>query len=371
MAPDVVLETFRYLIDREITTQQPPHRVEELATVWDAHVAAMLHEFMEKPGLLPEQTASLLKVLLEHNDETAFEFACGLVKAMDNQPLALVAAKALIGYQARRSWLLIWDRMSANSSFGEELMLGLAYYSHRNNSILAHLSEPEIADLYFWLEEHFPTSKDTHYPSGKAHTVTARDEVGRLRDHCPSYLSGFGTQAAVDTLWFICEQKPDKDWLKYLHNQAQQALRKTTLQALSPVELITYTHRRDARLARSSSELMDAVLFSLQRFQEKLQGQTPFAFSLWDEQSGQPKSEDRLTDSLKHHLEGDLPTFVIDREVQIRNLRDHGIGERTDLKIETKDQDGRSISIIIESKGCWNKGLMTSMEIQLFDRYLQ
>jgi len=250
-------------------------------------------------------------------------------------------------------------------------MLGLVNYSRRNNSILAHLSEPEIADLYFWLEQHFPTSEDTHYPSGEAHTVTARDEVGRLRDHCPSYLSSLGTKAAVDALWLICERESNKDWLKYLHNQAQQALRKTTLQALSPSELIAYTHRRDVRLARSSRELMEAVLFSLQRFQDKLQGQTPFAFSLWDEHSGQPKSEDRLTDSLKHHLEADLPTFVIDREVQIRNLRDHGIGERTDLKIETKDKDGRSIAVIIESKGCWNDGLMTSMKSQLFDRYLQ
>ncbi len=96
---------------------------------------------------------------------------------------------------------------------------------------------------------------------------------------------------------------------------------------------------------------------------------------LWDlsnnGNSGRPKSEDRLTDYIKHHLEGDLPTFVIDREVQIRNLKEHGIGERTDLKVETKNQDGCSISVIIESKGCWNKDLLTAMQSQLSDRYLK
>ena len=74
---------------------------------------------------------------------------------------------------------------------------------------------------------------------------------------------------------------------------------------------------------------------------------------------------------VKFFLEMDLPTFVIDREVQIRNLKEHGIGERTDLKIEAKDQDGRSISVIIESKGCWNKELTTAMQNQLHDRYLK
>ncbi len=277
-APEAALETFRYLIDRDLATPQPPHiRVRELAAIWDARVAALLHDFLAKPGLTFEQTGTLLEVLLEHGDETAFEFACGLVKATDNKPLALVAAKALIAYQPRQSWQLIWETMCGNASFGEELMLGLAHYSHRSGSILTRLSEPEIAELYFWLEEHFPAAKDTHYPSGEAHSVTDRDQVSRIRDHCPSYLSGLGTQAAIDALHSICDRFPDGDWLKFLLNEARKAFRKITLQAISPAELIAYTHRRDARLARSSAELMEAVLVSLQRLQEELCGQTPMA----------------------------------------------------------------------------------------------
>jgi hypothetical protein len=240
---------------------------------------------------------------------------------------------------------------------------------------LTSLSELEIVEFYFWLEEHFSAAKDTHYPSGEGHSVTARDQVGRLRDHCPSYLSGLGTQTAIDALSLICARFINKDWLKSLLNEARQVFRKRILQALSPAELISYTHRRDARLARNSSELKDAVLLSLQRLQEKLHSQTPLAPFLWDLSDngkyGRPKSEDRLTDFLKHHLEGDLPTFVIDREAQIRNLKEHGIGERTDLKIEAKDRDGRSISVIIESKGCWNDELMTAIQSQLYGRYLK
>jgi hypothetical protein len=374
--PEAVLETFRHLISNDLAASQSPRKMKELAVIWDARAASLLHEFLVKPGLTTDQVATLLEALLEHGDKPAFEIACSMVKATDNPPLALVAANALLAHQARRSWQLIWDAMCTNASFGKELMLGLANYSHRRDgSILACLSELEIADLYFWLEEHFPTEKDIRYPSGEGHSVTARDQVGRTRDNCPSYLSGLGTQASIDALHLICDRFPERDWLKHLLNQAKQALRKATLQALSPAELIAYTHRRDARLARSSAELMKAVMISLKRLQEKLHDQTPLAPFLWDlsdnGNSGRPKSEDRLTDFLKHHLEGDLPTFVIDREVQIRNLKEYGIGERTDLKIETKDQDGRAISVIIENKGCWNPELMTAMQSQLHDRYLK
>jgi hypothetical protein len=172
----------------------------------------------------------------------------------------------------------------------------------------------------------------------------------------------------------ISDRFPERDWLKHLHSEAKQAFRKATLRPLAPAELIIYTHHEDARLARSSIELMGAVLVSLQNLQKKLHGQTPLAPFLWDLSDngklGRPKSEDRLSDFIKHHLESDLPAFVIDREVQIRNLKEHGIGERTDLKIEAKDPEGHSAAVIIESKGCWNKELLTAMQSQLSERYL-
>lgn len=378
-APEIVLNTFRRLIGRDIAAHQTLYRVEELAAIWDGQVADLLHEFLAKSGLTLDQTSTLLNALLQHGDEAAFESACNAVISRPlvgppNQPLALVAAAKLVAHQMQRSWPIIWEKVLADSVFGESLMLGLAYHSGRNGNLVSGLSEQQIVELYFWLEKHFPKDKDVQYPSGEAHSVTARDEVGRLRDNFPSYLSGLGTQSAIDALHSISDQFPERDWLKYLHSEAKQAFRKATLRALAPAELIAYMHRKDARLARSSAELMEAVLVSLQRLQEKLHGQTPLAPFLWNlsdnGNSGRPKSEDRLTDFLKHHLEGDLPTFVIDREVQIRNLKEHGIGERTDLKIEAKDPEGRSLSVIIESKGCWNGDLLTAMKSQLAERYL-
>ena len=379
-APETVLGTFRRLICQDISASLSLHRVHELTVIWDGRIAKLLNEFLIKPNLLLTNMSILLDTLLQNGDEAAFEFACDIVTSEPlvgppNHPLMLVAAQSLATYQTRKAWEIIWKRVLEDSTFGESLMLGIAYHSDRSGSLFAGLTETQIAELYFWLEEHFPVAKDANYPSGKAHQVTARDEAGRLRDSCLNYLSGLGTQPAIDALQMISDRFPKRDRLRYLLKEAKRAFCKASLQALSPAELIAYTQRRDARLVRSSTELLEAVMFSLQRFQEKLRGQTPLAPFLWnlsaDGKSGRPKSEDHLSDFIKHHLECDLPTFVIDREVQIRNLRGQGIGERTDLKVEAKDSDGRSLAVIIESKGCWNDGLTTDMQDQLSERYLK
>lgn len=379
-APKAVLETFRRLINKDIAAAQSLYSLRELVGIWDEKVAELLREFLAKPGLTPHQASTLLDALLEHGDETAFEFACNAIITSPpvgppNQPLALAAANKLVARQIQRGWPILWDKMLADSVFGEKLILELAYHAGPKGNLVCGLTEQQIVELYFWLEEHFPTAMDVRYSSGEAHSVSARDEVGRLRDGCPSYLSSLGTRSSIDALHTISDRFPDRDWLKHLHNEAKQAFRKATLQPLAPAELIAYTHHENARLARSSIELMAAVLVSLQNLQKKLHGQTLLAPFLWDlsdnGKSGRPKSEDRLSDFIKHHLENDLPAFVIDREVQIRNLKEHGIGERTDLKIEAKDQEGRSAAVIIESKGCWNKELMTAMHSQLSNRYLR
>lgn len=75
--------------------------------------------------------------------------------------------------------------------------------------------------------------------------------------------------------------------------------------------------------------------------------------------------------TLLHHLRRDLPGAVIDREVQVRNAKESGIGERMDLKVEARTEDGLLIVVIIESKGCWNKDSCTVMCPQLKERYLQ
>lgn len=104
-----------------------------------------------------------------------------------------------------------------------------------------------------------------------------------------------------------------------------------------------------------------------------LHGETPMARFLWDET--RPKSENDFSDYVKNHLERDLKEcgIVANREVEFRRLSQAGVGEKIDIVVDAVSKNGESfetISVVIESKGCWDKDLKTAMESQLRDRYL-
>ena len=102
------------------------------------------------------------------------------------------------------------------------------------------------------------------------------------------------------------------------------------------------------------------------------------AVYLWNEWKNKnknfyrPKDENRLSDYVKTHLEKELKQkgVVVNREVEIRR------GDETDIRIDAIKKTAENgvfdvVTVIIETKGCWNRELTTAMETQLRDRYLK
>jgi hypothetical protein len=200
-----------------------------------------------------------------------------------------------------------------------------------------------------------------------------------LRSAVVSVLASLGTHEAISALNVLAEEYPDKAWITHAVVNAWATQRNQAWRDIPPEQLMTYLERAEARFARNGDELLEAVEASLARLQTLLQGDNPLAPFLWnvdkeeanDGRSGQPKSEDRLSDFVLQHLRRDLPSAVIDREVQVDNPRESGIPRRTDIKIEARTEGQPPIVLVIETKGCWNDELMTAMQSQLKERYLR
>ncbi len=267
--------------------------------------------------------------------------------------------------------------------FDEDLPWLVDQYEHvdddRQKTRLTHwlvaLQVTDLGEMYGWFEENFPAAGDPPHPSGQPYAPTPRDDLADLREACIRRLVAFGTVQAIEAIERLAERFPGQPgWRERLH-AARAARREKEWRPLCPRKLIAFVQQTDKRFVRDAAELSEAVIASLERLQHLLQGDTPLAPFLWnvgkDGCSGRPKSEDRFSDFVLHHLRRDLPGAVIDREVQVRNAKESGIGERTDLKVEARTEDGSSIVVIIESKGCWNKDLCTAMCPQLKERYLQ
>ncbi|EXI80839.1 MAG: hypothetical protein AW10_01452 [Candidatus Accumulibacter appositus] len=379
--PDVALAD----IDRKLAHEIEAGRsylsgLDDLQAIWSADCAVLVRRHL-RSLTDPAQRRAFLTVLLDQHEPDAVSLALdeftGAVGCLDDALWhhSLEMALLLMKRVPSAAWPILWARTRSDPVYGVALWTHLVHSLSWDDACWAVFQEADLSEFYGWLEEHFPAAGDRVHRSGQAYRPTRRDDLADLREACIHRLVAFGTVQAIEAIERLAERFPGQPgWRERLH-AARAARREKEWRPLCPRTLITFLQQTDKRFVRDAAELSEAVIASLKRFQDLLQGDTPLAPFLWnvakDGGSGRPKSEDRFSDFVLHHLRRDLPGAVIDREVQVLNARESGIGERTDLKVEARTADGSSIMLIIESKGCWNPDLFTAMRTQLKDRYLQ
>ena len=332
----------------------------------------------------PAQCEALLGCLLKASYEPACEFALRLftpsrIRTANGRSRALAAAAHLLIYNASRSWTTIWRCISKDVSFGCDLFLKIGHEYRHEPEFYLELSESDLASLYVWLEENFPTNADPDRHGG-AFWVGPRESVAHLRRKVLSHLVSLGSQASVQALRGIVARLTDRGWLAYELLEAEKTMRIKTWAPLSPSEVIRVTNTSGGFLVRSERDLADLLIDALRRYERELHGeQTPVQF-LWDRQANGffvPVDEDTLSDHVRLFLKRELADkgIVLNREVEIGRVPGSRLGSRTDIKVDAirKSENGEAFSTItavIETKGCWNPGLLGAIKTQLVEDYL-
>jgi hypothetical protein len=378
--PDAMLELLRAELETEIHAGETWFRaLDDLLSIWNNQVADLVRGCLDG-DITFAQRKRFLSVLLDRQDATAIRMALDLLSQPSSDELpsseTFELAKLLYVQIPRETLPILWSKTLADDAYGKSLWTYIAGHINVHNSMLKELDALSLADFYRWLEARYPEANDPVHLSDEHCSPTELDDMACLRSATSNALVELGTQDAISALESLSSEFPDKNWLRNALASARAVQRNRAWKGIEPDQLLTYLERADARFVRDGDELMDAVLASLTRLQTLLQGDNPLAPFLWnvdkeDDHSGRPKGEDRLSDFVLQHLRRDLPTAVIDREVQVLNNRESGIGERTDIKIAALAEGLSPIVLIIETKGCWNSELMTSMQRQLKERYLR
>jgi len=249
----------------------------------------------------------------------------------------------------------------------------------RRTSIAERLNEGQLADLFVWVAQEYPHNTDPHHEG--VFSMGPDDHARTFRDAILNHLKQRGTEQSIAALEKIIHELPQLEWLKWILVEARETNRCRSWVPVQPSEVIKIAHDNDARFVQSGEQLLRVVLESLKRLQEKLHGETAAAVDLWNEvQPGiyRPKDENHLSNYVKRHLEDDLTTrgIIANREVQIRQGEGSFKGQHTDIHVDavTRNPIGEvydTITVIVETKGCWNPGLDDAMEIQLKERYLK
>lgn len=370
-APDEVIRRIQQLVRaKDIFV------IHKLSDVLDDPLTAAILEVAQE-GSLPDDTLTrLLEPLLGH--ARAREFAESLVRAARDDAQAWETAVAvtatLLLHASNESWPTIWPLITADAPFGRAVIERAVHHDHFEAAPAYVLDESRVADLYLWLTREYPPEQDPVHEG--IFTPGTRDNISSWRSRCLDSLKRRGTRAACDALRRLAVELTEQRYLGPLVVEAESVRRQKSWQATPVAALRELLEDRSRRLVRSETELANVIIESIERLEAKLQGETPAAFDLWNTSPYRPKTENECSNYVVRHLRDDLKErgVILAREVEIRPTASPGSGERTDIHVDVAaDVDGRTqtLSVIVEVKGCWNRGIPADMTEQLARRYLR
>ncbi len=386
-SPDTVIETLVTQIDKQNGEHGHLFVLYTVDSFLDARIAGALANRLRDPTLTPQALKDILRRLLVRQDEEfrphrlcGITFAEGLVRNFaergTDRDKALAAAHSLMTQGQGGGWGVVWAVIQQDSDFGRELIDLVSSGARDASSTLEPLAEKDLADLFLWLIHEYPT-EDVSSDAGSA--VHWRSDVLRA-------IQFRGTEAAIHAMQRIANIHPELVWIPMIIRETQASIRRITWQPLTPRDIVRLAHDAKARVVQDGDHLLTLVLESLGRFERELHGETPLVSSLWYPIKGasapavvyRPQDESHLSDQIRRHLVRDLSDLpvVVNREVQIRPRRGDQPGENTDIHVDAVIMDANhhvidTVSVIVETKCCWNRELETAMQTQLVDRYMK
>ncbi len=292
---------------------------------------------------------------------------------LDPRSIAIVTISKLFEYLRGQPWTAFWQTLRQNEKRTKTVFsvatgsIGLKGREH-----LAKLNDEQKADVLGWIIDQGFKRKNR---AGGRTVPDDFDYPNQYKSDIVQSLIEAGTISSVNALEKLSSERPADTDLKWWLNRAREFMRRNTWMPPSPDFLRTMLNDGSKRLIRSDAELMQVVMESLTRFQEKLRGDNPVAHFLWNKtkRGYTPKEENALSDFVQMHLKYDLLErgIVINREVEIKRSTGKKDGERTDLFIQAILPSGDIASLVVETKRCLHKEVSTSMKTQLKDRYLK
>lgn len=380
-----IIKTLIILIDEENSKHDNIFITRKVVDCWDDRLANALLAKVKDENLKPKCMSCLLCDLLDHGVNEAKTFAESLIAlpistTEEKRSRAVVAARALMNHTDNAGWPVVWPAIQQDAEFGRDVILEVAHDYDRPKVYFGQcLTENQLADLFIWVVRQFPYSEDPKHEG--AHFMGPRERVTSWRDGILSHLKSKGTHDACDAIRRIAIEFPELDWLKRTLYEAQRITRRSTWVSFNSADILKIAGNREGRLVQNGDQLLEVIIESLRRLEEKLHGETPAVADLWNkigDKYCRPKDENGFSDYVKRHLDEDLRSngIIVNREVEIRRAEGPGSGQRTDIHVDAVIRGPGTdmydtVSVIIEVKGCWHSELKEAMRTQLVNRYLK
>lgn len=260
-------------------------------------------------------------------------------------------------------WLMLTPNPALTRDVINESMHGLR---PSQIPLLAKLNEDQLRAVAHYSVQSLGLAEDTKDEDWRRETMRGR--LRQFRDAVVSELASRGTSAALVALQHLQKDVPDGGlWLRWRLDQARANLRRNAWQPMAPEVLVALCRSAGSRWVQGSADLLDVVLESLVRLQQRLHAETAEAIFLWQREPLNPApgqaqmhvvhDENYVSDYIKRHLVADIcrPGIIAHREVEIRASIGTGTGQRPDILIRATapgkaGETSQESTVIIETK---------------------
>ncbi|WP_146115236.1 hypothetical protein [Microbacterium sp. MYb66] len=236
------------------------------------------------------------------------------------------------------------------------------------------LTEAQLAELWLWLENEFPSSADPQFDD--AHFVGPRETVGRFRDNVLERLRTTPTDAAGDAIRSLMTRHPERLILRRALIDVERAAADAVWRPIECEAVLALALDDRRTFVRNERDLWLQTQAALAGIASRLQADTPIAHLLWDTHSRRPKTEDEISDFLLHELRERLAAagVTVNREVPTRRSSPSGLAMRPDLRIEalavSAPEGTMPMVLPVEVKGSWHADVLTAANNQLASGYM-
>lgn len=381
IAPDQTLNALRESLEENRTSHRHLFAVRHAKECWDQRLSDFMAEYL-RAIRDPSAIRSGIEEWTAFDSNSAAAFACSWLDAAkphdECYPIslrnALVSALML---QAEA----VFDDVFPLLRHDKELALSvwcevLSDYGLRKRAWHHGMSELQLGAVYEHLTQVLPKES----VASEDGTFSNEDEAVRGRANLLGVIAAKGTLAACNELARLAQLFPQKRGIAWNYHAALNNKRRNAWSRPGPEEVSIMLKNAKSRLVQSEQDLVELVLESLERFQQRLTNRMlPAVDELWkwNGASNQrtdftPKDEEALSGSIARWLFEDIGPesgVVVNCEVQPKR------GSRTDIQVEAvakvPGSDFERLTVVIEVKGCWHPDVRVGMHTQLVDGYLK
>ena len=250
-APRPLLSNLRQLLiakdSGDSYIEQELNKVEHL---WNPALETTLLDLLRDSSLSAKGQRSLLDILLKHDSDDAVRFAEQMIRKsysdeVERESLVEFCVGLMLS-ELEFDWQAVWNEIKNNENVGKAIVEKIAEDDRNESTFGAHVSARDLADLFLWIEERYPSDQDPQIDG--FHAVSTRKQVGQWRNSLITQIGAKNSQDAHSEIRRILDHYPQLEWIQYARVDLEETVEELDWKPALPRDVLELTVVKEKRL---------------------------------------------------------------------------------------------------------------------------